>query len=86
VHFEGVRTLPMMNAVLTATEMRRRFEDQWVLVEDPRFDQKGKLRSGSVLAHSPKREEIYQRLREAEARSMSVEYLGEVPADLAVAL
>jgi len=75
-----------MNAVLTLTEMRDRFPRQWVLVGSPRFDRKGRLRSGTVLAHSSNRDEVYRQLRETDARSVNVEYLGEVPADLALAL
>jgi hypothetical protein len=75
-----------MEATLTATQMRQRFNGQWILVGNPRFDPQGRLRSGFVLAHSPKRDEIYQLLRKTEAQSISVEYAGDVPADLAVAL
>lgn len=75
-----------MSITLTLLEMRKRFPGQWVLVADPRFDPSGQLQSGVLLAHSSHREEIYQKLRQTQSQSVSVEYLGEVPIDLAVVL
>jgi hypothetical protein len=75
-----------MNGVLTLAEMRDRFPRQWVLVGSPRFDRKGRLRSGTVLAHSSSRDEVYRQLRESDAQSVNVEYLGDMPPDLALAL
>lgn len=81
-----MRRLDAMNALLSLTEMQQRFPGQWVLVSSPRFDRQGRLRSGAVLAHSANRDEVYERLRETEARFVNVEYMGEVPSDLGVAL
>ncbi len=69
-------------------EIRRRYAGEWVLIEYDRLDDHLRVVEGRVLAHSPDRDEIYRRLRELKGRKkrLAVEFLGEIPEDVAVML
>ena len=68
------------------TEIRERYKGEWVLIEYAELDEELNVVEGEVIAHSPNRDEIYRRLLETKGRDIAIEYLGEVPEDLAVML
>jgi hypothetical protein len=67
-------------------EIRTRYPGEWVLIEYTRLDEDLKVIEGEVIAHSPNRDEIYRRLLKTKGKDVAIEYLGEVPEDLAVML
>ena len=68
------------------TEIRKRYKGEWVLIEYARLDEELNVIEGEVIAHSPIKDEIYRQLLETEGKDVAIEYLGEVPEDLAVML
>jgi len=75
-----------MKAGLTFQEMKAKYPGEWLLIGDPELDPSFHAKSGKVLAHSRSRDEIYRQLARVPGKRVSVEYAGQVPADLAVAL
>jgi hypothetical protein len=75
-----------MKAVLTFQEMKAKYPGEWLLIGDPELDASLHAKSGKVLAHSRSRDEVYGELTRVRGKRVSVEYAGEIPADLAVAL
>jgi len=67
-------------------EIRRQYRDEWVLIEYTKLDDDLKVVEGQVIAHSPNREKIYRELLKTKGKDIAIEYLGEVPEDLAVML
>ena len=75
-----------MKAVLTFQEMKTKYPGEWLLIGDPEVDASLHAKSGKVLAHSRSRDEIYRKLAHVAGKRVSIEYVGEIPTDLAVAL
>lgn len=67
-------------------EIRKRYKNEWVLIAYTKLDKELKVLEGEVIAHSPNRDEIYRQLLKTKGRDIAIEYLGEVPEDLAVML
>jgi hypothetical protein len=72
--------------VMKMAEIRERYKDEWVLIEYTKLDEELNVVEGEVIAHSPSRDEIYRQLVKTTGRDIAIEYLGEVPEDLAVML
>jgi hypothetical protein len=75
-----------MSQVMSMQEIRDRFAGEWVLIGYEELDEYLNVLRGEVLAHSVHRDEIYQRLLSLEGKRIAIEYLGEIPEDLAVVL
>lgn len=67
-------------------EIRKRYQGEWVLIEYTKLDDDLNVLEGEVIAHSPNKEEIYHKLLRTKGKDVAIEYLGEVPEDLAVML
>lgn len=68
------------------SEMKRRFDGEWVLVAAPETDTNLQVLAGSVLWHSKDRDEVYRKARELAPRQSAILFLGEIPDDVAVVL
>jgi hypothetical protein len=75
-----------MAELLTWEEMSQKFHGEWLLIVHAELDEYMGIRRGQVLAHSPNQDEIYNSLHLRAGRSASIEYIGEVPEDLAFIL
>ncbi len=75
-----------MAELLTWEEMSKKFHGEWLLIVHAELDEYMCILRGQVLAHSPNQDEIYNSLHLREGRSASIEYIGEVPEDLAFIL
>jgi hypothetical protein len=71
-----------MNAVLTLDEIEARFPSEWVLIGDPQTDELQHLLSGTVLFHSPDRDEVDRKLLELRPPRFAFRYLGLPPEDI----
>ncbi len=81
-----------MAEIQTIDEMREAYKAEWVFLADCETDEWGRPVRGSVVAHSPDRDDIYREManyRETGDRSddgpvrcFAVEYLGEIPSDI----
>ena len=67
-------------------EIRKRYPGEWVLIEYTRLDEDLTVIEGEVIAHAPNKDEIYRRLLKTKGKDIAIEYLGQVPEDLAVML
>lgn len=65
-------------------EIAEEYKDEWVLIEYSELDEQLRVQEGTVLAHSPSKDEIYRLLAQTKGRQVAVEYTGEFPKDLAV--
>ena len=73
-------------AVMTLTEIEERFDDEWILVENPEYNQYGEFVRGAVLFHSVDRDEMdaaLMRLRPKYATSL---YTGPIPENICINL
>jgi hypothetical protein len=53
---------------LTVEQIEARFPSEWVLIGDPRTDESQRLLAGTVLFHSPDRDEVDRRLLDLRGR------------------
>ena len=75
-----------MDQVLTMEEIEARFAPDWVLIGEPRIDERQHLLGGKVLFHSRDREEVYRKAVELRPGHFAFRYLGELPEDMAFLL
>jgi hypothetical protein len=75
-----------MDELLTIGEIERRFDSEWVLVEDPQTGDSLEVRGGKVLWHSRDRDEVYRKAVELRPRRFAVLYTGRMPEDTAIVL
>jgi hypothetical protein len=67
-------------------DIKKNFENQWVLIEVKNVDESFNVLEGEVLAHSKDKDEIYKELLKIRPKEFSIEFTGEVPEDLAMAI
>ena len=72
--------------VLTIGEIEARFPSEWVLIGDPQTDADQRLLSGTVLFHSPDRDDVDRKLLELRPPRFAFRYLGSMPEDVALIL
>lgn len=75
-----------MGDVLTIEEMRARHPSEWVLIGDPTTDEAQRLLTGTVLYHSPERDEVDRKLLELRPRRFALRSFGTLPDDMALVL
>jgi len=68
------------------SEMKDRFDGEWVLVGEPETDASYQVLAGKVLWHSKDRDELYRKAIELAPRESAVLYFGEFPKDMEFAL
>lgn len=76
----------MKAILLSLSEIKKRFDSEWVLVGDPRTDEALNIKKGAVLYHSKDRDEIYRKARELRPKHSAILYTGKLPDDAAVVL
>jgi hypothetical protein len=76
----------MTNEMMTLEEIEERFDDEWVLVEDPEFDHNNEVVRGKVLFHSKNRDEMYAKAMELRPKRSASLYTGPVPDEIFINL
>ena len=66
------------------SEIKKKYKNQWVLVEYSKLDKNLRVNEGKVLAHAPTKEDIYKALLHTRGKNVSIEYCGKLPEDLVV--
>jgi hypothetical protein len=66
------------------SEILTQYKDEWVLNEYTKLDAELNVKEGKVLAHSPRKEDIYAILPKFKGKNFAIEYAGELPEDVAV--
>ncbi|MCP4110947.1 MAG: hypothetical protein GY749_36400 [Desulfobacteraceae bacterium] len=68
-------------------DIEKNFDGEWVLIKCVKVnDITFQVVEGEVLYHSPDMGRVYSKLLELRPDEYTIEYIGEVPEDLAVAL
>lgn len=75
-----------MTEVLTLQEIETRFESEWVLVEDPEFDEQLQVLRGKVIFHSKSRDELDEKDEALRPKSAAYLYTGAMPENTAIVL
>ena len=75
-----------MNEILTISQIEKRFEAEWVLVEDPQTNEALEVQAGRVRWHSKDRDEVYRKAVELRPRRFAMLYTGRMPEDTAIVL
>jgi hypothetical protein len=65
-------------------EIRRKYANQWVLIEYEKLDKDLKVVEGRVIAHARTKKAIYKGLRNTTGKNVSIEYCGRPPEKLDV--
>ncbi len=75
-----------MSGIMTFEEIQQHYDGEWVLISYTETDEKLQVIKGEVIAHSPNKEEIYKALESAKDKPLAIEYMGQVPEDIAFIL
>jgi hypothetical protein len=75
-----------MNQEMTIEEIRSQFDSEWVLLGDPRTDDRLNVLAGRVLHHSRDRDEVYRKAVVLRPKRSAIVYTGEIPEQTAVVL
>jgi hypothetical protein len=75
-----------MSDVLTIAEIEAQFVAEWVLVAEPQTNDALEVQSGTVLAHSKDRDEVYREAVRLRPKRFAMLYTGTLPKDTAVVL
>jgi hypothetical protein len=79
----------MEATILTFEQMKESYPNQWLLVLNTKTAKNLDLIEGEVIAHAPDRDTIYDtiaRERKTRTGTLSIEYTGPIPDDLAFIL
>ena len=66
------------------SEIKKKYRDQWALIEFSKLDKALRVKDGKVLAHASNKEDIYKALLQTKGKNIAVEYCGKMPEDLVV--
>jgi hypothetical protein len=80
------KEVKQMSAIITFKEIQQNYNGEWVLIAYIKTDENLQVTKGEVIAHLVNKEEIYQALESAQNRPMAIEYMGQVPEDIAFIL
>lgn len=75
-----------MNKILTIKEIRKRYDSEWILVENPKLNKRLEVLAGRVAWHSKDRDEVYQKAIELKLKHSAFLYTGTMPANTAIIL
>lgn len=75
-----------MSSLMSFTEIQLCHQGEWVLIAYTETDENLQVIKGKVLAHSPNKEEIYRAVENAGDRPLAIEYIGQIPEDIAFIL
>lgn len=68
------------------SEIKKRYRNNWLLIEVSKFDKNYKVVEGKVLVSSPSENEIYKALLKYKGKKLAIEYVGKLPKEMAVLL
>ncbi len=75
-----------MPQVITFEEMKQRYQGEWLLIAYKNLDEQMQVTEGEVLAHSPNQSHIYDILASIPEQPLAIEYVGQIPEDVAFIL
>lgn len=75
-----------MKKVLSFSEIKEKYDSEWVLIENPETSKDLNVKAGTVLWHSKDRDEVYRKAREINPGHSAILYLGRLPDKTAIIL
>jgi hypothetical protein len=75
-----------MSEMMTFEEIKQNYNGQWVLIAYSETNEDLQVVEGKIIAHSANKEDIYQALEVTDEQPLAIEYIGQVPEDLAFIL
>ena len=75
-----------MRKILPIAQIRQKYRNQWVLVENPKLDKDLEVVSGNVIWHSKDRDEVYNKALELQPKHPAFLYTGKLPKDMVIIL
>ena len=66
------------NEVLTMEEIKKRFDEEWILLENPILNEHKQVVGGKLLFHSKDRDELDRVMLKLRPRNSAVFYTGPV--------
>ncbi len=76
----------MRLALLSISQMKKKHQDEWVLIADAVYDKSNRIKKGRVLSHSEDREKIDGAMLKSKESNIAIRYLGTLDKDLSVIL
>ena len=71
-----------MNEIMTYAEIKEKYPQEWVLLEDPVTDAMVQVQSGKLLWHSKDRDEVWGKAFALGPRSCAVLFTGPLRRDI----
>lgn len=68
------------------SEIKRRYHNEWLLIEVKKFNSNYNVIEGTVIVHSPFKNDIYSALLKYKGKRVAIEYVGKLPKEMAVLL
>ena len=75
-----------MSEIMTFEQIRQNYDGEWVLIAYSETDEELRVVKGKVIAHSANKEDIYRALEKVVEQPLAIEYMGQIPEDLAFIL
>lgn len=75
-----------MSTVMSIEEMEKKFDSEWILIDEPLTDETLNVLGGRVLHHSKDRDEVYRQAVALRPKRSAVIYLGDIPENTAIVL
>ena len=66
-----------MNEILTMEEIERKFDGEWVLIEDVETDEQLEILRGKVTYHGKDKNELHQRAMESKNKHFASLFIGK---------
>ena len=75
-----------MSETVSYTEIKKKFDEEWILLEDPVTGEGLEVKGGKVLWHSKNRDEVYRKARKLKPKHSAILYTGNLPQDTVIVL
>ena len=66
-----------MNEILTMEEIERKFDGEWVLIEDVENDEQLEILRGKVIYHGKDKNELHRRAMESKTKKFASLFIGK---------
>jgi len=70
---------------ISYSDIKKKYSNEWVLVEFSSLGKDLHPKTGQVLAHASNKEEIYRALLQTRGKNVSIEYFGPLSEDISAA-
>ena len=64
---------------MNTEEIKKKYKDEWVLIEVTKVNELEQPVKGNVIAHSRNRDDTYEAMKQTKAKDIAHFYTGEIP-------